>query len=80
VLKVVDQGLVLHRSAYLRDPWNVLDCIIVHISILSIVFDGGNIRSVHTRAHPDAPTRTLAITHAPTHPHTSGCAHARAHS
>jgi len=28
-LKVVAFGLLLHRGAYLRNPWNVMDCIVV---------------------------------------------------
>ena len=29
VIKILAMGFVLHKYAYLRDPWNVLDFIIV---------------------------------------------------
>jgi len=28
-LKVVAFGLLLHRGAYLRNPWNIMDCVVV---------------------------------------------------
>jgi hypothetical protein len=28
-IKIIARGFVAHKSAYLRDPWNVLDFIIV---------------------------------------------------
>jgi hypothetical protein len=36
VIKVVAMGFVLHPTAYLRDPWNVLDFFIVIISIVDL--------------------------------------------
>jgi len=35
VLKIIAQGLVFHPGAYPRDPWNVIDGIIVTLSVLS---------------------------------------------
>lgn len=29
ILKITAMGFVLHKNAYLRDPWNVIDFIIV---------------------------------------------------
>lgn len=36
LLKIVAMGLVLHRGAYLRDPWNILDFVVVVGSILNL--------------------------------------------
>ncbi|KAK1934630.1 Sodium channel protein 1 brain [Phytophthora citrophthora] len=35
-VKVVAMGLVLHRGAYLRNGWNVLDCVIVISSLVML--------------------------------------------
>lgn len=40
VLKIVAFGLVLHKDAYLRNSWNILDFLIVVVSILSRLGDG----------------------------------------
>ena len=40
LFKVISLGLVNHEGAYLRDGWNVLDCIIVIISFLSLSITG----------------------------------------
>ena len=40
LFKVVSLGLFGHKGAYLRDGWNVLDCIIVIISFLSLSITG----------------------------------------
>lgn len=34
VFKIIGQGFVLHRNAYLRDFWNWLDFFVVLISLL----------------------------------------------
>ena len=36
--KIIDIGFVMHKRSYLRDGWNVLDFIVVMISLLSFVF------------------------------------------
>jgi hypothetical protein len=40
LLKIVSLGLIGHRGAYFRDPWNILDGIIVCISFLSLMITG----------------------------------------
>ena len=40
LFKVISLGLTRHEGAYLRDGWNVLDCIIVIISFLSLSITG----------------------------------------
>jgi voltage-dependent calcium channel L type alpha-1D len=36
IAKIVALGFVLHKDAYLRDPWNVLDFVIVIISVVLV--------------------------------------------
>ncbi|DAZ94512.1 TPA: hypothetical protein N0F65_011865 [Lagenidium giganteum] len=38
-MKIIAYGLVLHKRAYLRNNWNILDCVIVIISVLMMVTD-----------------------------------------
>ena len=41
--KVVGMGFVLHKTSYLRsEGWNILDFVIVCVSLLSLVIPGGN--------------------------------------
>ncbi|CAN0379712.1 unnamed protein product [Lampetra planeri] len=40
VFKMIDLGLVLHRGAYFRDPWNILDFIVVSGALLAFAFSG----------------------------------------
>lgn len=28
-IKIVAYGLLLHHGAYLRNPWNIMDCVVV---------------------------------------------------
>lgn len=35
--KMVAYGLVLHKDSYLRNPWNILDFVVVFLSVLSIL-------------------------------------------
>jgi len=37
VFKIIAFGLVLHKGAYWRDPWNVLDFVVVCLSVISII-------------------------------------------
>ena len=39
VLKIVGLGFILNRKAYLKDPWNILDFIIVMSAYLTIAQD-----------------------------------------
>ena len=36
-MKILTQGLISHKNAYLRDGWNIVDFIIVLSSIFEIV-------------------------------------------
>ena len=36
IIKILAMGLIIHKHAYLRDTWNILDLIIVIISIISM--------------------------------------------
>ena len=50
VTKVISLGFVLHKGSYIRNPWNVLDAVIVLISILSLseVVEGGSLKALRT--------------------------------
>ena len=37
VLKIMNYGLLLHKGAYLRDPWNVIDAIVVAAAVTSLI-------------------------------------------
>uniref|UniRef100_A0A7S3DJI7 Calcium-channel protein CCH1 n=1 Tax=Palpitomonas bilix TaxID=652834 RepID=A0A7S3DJI7_9EUKA len=39
LLKIFALGLILHKGAYLRDPWNWIDCIVVVISLFIWVME-----------------------------------------
>jgi len=39
IIKILVCGFVLHKNSYLRDPWNVLDFIIVTFSVISWILD-----------------------------------------
>ena len=39
LLKVVDLGIILHRGAYLREIWNIMDAIVVICAVVSFAFD-----------------------------------------
>jgi len=28
-IKIIAYGLLLHHGAYLRNPWNIMDCVVV---------------------------------------------------
>jgi voltage-dependent calcium channel L type alpha-1D len=47
-MKVGAFGFVLEKYSYLRDPWNVLDFVIVLSSWLTIVGDSGSISMIRT--------------------------------
>ena len=42
VLKIIAMGFFMREFTYLRDGWNLLDFLIVFISLLSIIFDNLN--------------------------------------
>eukprot|EP01062_Namystynia_karyoxenos_P061737 TRINITY_DN5422_c0_g1_i1.p1 TRINITY_DN5422_c0_g1~~TRINITY_DN5422_c0_g1_i1.p1 ORF type:complete len:2264 (+),score=725.83 TRINITY_DN5422_c0_g1_i1:101-6892(+) len=44
VLKICGMGFVCMQWAYLRDPWNVIDCFIVTVGVASLFLsEGGNV-------------------------------------
>lgn len=43
ILKMIAQGILFSRYAYLRDPWGVLDFICVFVSILSLSLSGSSL-------------------------------------
>lgn len=46
ILKIVSDGLVAHKHAYLRNPWNVLDAAIVAVSLFSSFGSGESLKSL----------------------------------
>ena len=48
VIKIMAFGFVYERYSYLRDPWNVMDFLIVLSSWFTIFGDQGNISTIRT--------------------------------
>lgn len=52
VLKILALGLAVHKQAYLRESWNVLDCIIVVSSLIMLIAEssgiGGSVKSLRS--------------------------------
>ncbi len=42
-LKIVGMGFAFNKGAYIRDPWNILDFVIVMSGYLTILLQGGGI-------------------------------------
>ncbi|CAG0883528.1 unnamed protein product [Cyprideis torosa] len=42
LLKVIDLGVVLHPGSYCRDPWNILDGIVVIGALIAFAFSGSS--------------------------------------
>ncbi|XP_042894573.2 voltage-dependent calcium channel type A subunit alpha-1 [Parasteatoda tepidariorum] len=42
VLKVIDQGVILHPGSYCRDLWNILDAIVVICALVAFAFVGSS--------------------------------------
>jgi len=42
LLKITSMGFALHKGAYLRDSWNILDFIVVIISLVNVASIGGD--------------------------------------
>ena len=38
ILKILAQGLIRHRNAYLRDSWNILDISVCIVSVIEFIF------------------------------------------
>jgi hypothetical protein len=47
-LKIFALGFVVHKRSYLRDPWNVLDFVVVVISLISLIPNVPNLKSLRT--------------------------------
>lgn len=47
-VKIIAHGFVLHKRAYLRNPWNILDFAVVIISLISLVPNVPNLKSLRT--------------------------------
>ncbi|XP_022254974.1 voltage-dependent calcium channel type A subunit alpha-1-like [Limulus polyphemus] len=42
MLKVIDQGIVFHPGSYCRDPWNILDAIVVVCALVAFAYAGSS--------------------------------------
>lgn len=47
-LKILAMGFVMHKRSYLRDPWNILDFMVVIISLISLIPNVPNLKSLRT--------------------------------
>jgi hypothetical protein len=47
-LKIIAFGFVIHQRSYLRDPWNILDFMVVIIGIISLIPSVPNLKSLRT--------------------------------
>jgi voltage-dependent calcium channel L type alpha-1D len=45
-LKIIAFGFIVHKKSYLRDPWNVIDFVVVVIGIISLVPNFPNLKSL----------------------------------
>jgi len=59
LLKVFAKGLILHRFSYMRDYWNILDCVIVFTGFLTF-FNLGNNLSVLRAVRLLRPLRAIS--------------------
>eukprot|EP00761_Pharyngomonas_kirbyi_P014924 gb/GECH01014955.1/.p1 GENE.gb/GECH01014955.1/~~gb/GECH01014955.1/.p1 ORF type:complete len:1446 (+),score=208.71 gb/GECH01014955.1/:1-4338(+) len=46
LIKIIAKGFILHRSAYLRDTWNILDFSIAVTSFVSLFIEGSQVQVV----------------------------------
>lgn len=46
ILKMISEGLLMHENSYLRNSWNMLDCLISTFGMLSAFGDGNNFKSL----------------------------------
>jgi voltage-dependent calcium channel L type alpha-1D len=46
VFKILAFGFIVHKRSYLRDPWNVIDFIVVVIGIISLVPNFPNLKAL----------------------------------
>ncbi|KAL7669231.1 hypothetical protein ACOME3_009896 [Neoechinorhynchus agilis] len=50
ILKIVAHGFVLHRNAYLRSSWNLLDFVTVVVGFLSIILTQNNVKGFDVKS------------------------------
>nr|XP_021334061.1 voltage-dependent R-type calcium channel subunit alpha-1E isoform X3 [Danio rerio] len=48
IIKMIDQGLVLHYGSYFRDPWNILDFIVVVGALVAFALTSNTGRDIKT--------------------------------
>eukprot|EP00899_Mesostigma_viride_P019380 jgi/Mesvir1/27443/Mv07229-RA.2 len=48
LLKVLAMGFVLDKGSYLREPWNVMDCVVVFLGLLAFIPSFGNYSAIRT--------------------------------
>jgi len=48
VLKIIAKGFILHKFAYLRDPWNWLDFIVVTLGYITLAPNIANLSGIRT--------------------------------
>jgi Ion transport protein len=48
ILKIMAFGFILHKRAYLRNPWNALDFLVVLISLMSLIPSVPNLKALRT--------------------------------
>jgi hypothetical protein len=46
VLKIIALGFIVHKASYLRDPWNILDFIVVIMGLISLLPMVPNLKSM----------------------------------
>jgi hypothetical protein len=46
LLKIIAFGFFIHRASYLRDPWNILDFIVVIVGLISLLPTVPNLKSM----------------------------------
>jgi hypothetical protein len=44
--KIIAYGFIIHKKSYLRDPWNVMDFLVVIIGIISLLPNFPNLKSL----------------------------------
>jgi hypothetical protein len=46
VMKTVAFGFIVHKTSYLRDPWNILDFVVVIVGLISLMPSVPNLKSM----------------------------------
>lgn len=45
-IKIIAFGFIIHKKSYLRDPWNIMDFLVVIIGIISLLPNFPNLKSL----------------------------------